>query len=1481
MAAPDARVTAKPKRRRSIGPRHAWARDGLAHIEVRRADIDADQANRLESAIEASVGVRWAAHNGALGRVVVSFDAKRIKLSDLIGVIERAERQMPEAEPIPGIPDVDPNVANAVALGADLLGAGVGLIGRAARLPRLPAEFAGLPVAFDLLPRLGKGLRGAVGTARTDLGLSLLSSGIGAASQISLTSLADAALRVVLLSEASAQRGAWGRRATDLHHDAESSRADSLPAADRPVPLADGPIERSAQRIGMVTLLAAGGLAVFPGNRLRAAQALAIGSPRGTRIGREAYAAQLGRLLARRGVVVRDSSVLRRLDRIHTVVVDAPVLITGRNVIGNIVPVLGTAEEARDKAAWLLDGARSGGTQIGSGRSPITRGEWALGVPSRVDASTANALAEDLTGSLRENVPPRGEALALTRNGTLVALVHVEAELDPLSTALVAAARRVGRVLIAGGTSDLAKRLRAHDTVAGGSKLAESVRGLQGGGAGVALIAARNDTALAAADCGIGILTAAERRPPWGAHLMTGPGLESAWLVLEAASLARQVSGRSARLALLGSVAGAVLALVDNTPQAARRALTATGGVALANLASGMWSARALGQRPAPVPEGLIPWHALPVREVLRLLDASTNGLSEEQARKRRSGQTVQKENGNRGLLAAAVAELDTPLTAPLAAGAGISAATGSTTDAILVLSVVLANALLSAGQELTAARAMQRLLSAGALRARLHRGEELLLRSADELVPGDVVSLEAGDAVPADCRLITTSQLEVDESTLTGESVPVAKDVAPTLAATVADRTCMAYAGTTIAAGTATAVVVATGRSTEAGRSASMILEDAPTDGVQARLRTMAADSLPLSAAAAAALLLGGLARGRLADSVSASVALAVAAIPEGLPFVATAAELSASKRLARHNILVRNRRAMEAIGRVDVVCFDKTGTLTEGRIQLRAVSDGRSHRPVEDAGEDFRGIVATALRASPASNGDGVLPHPTDRAVVAGAGDLGVSIIDEAAGWQMVRQLPFEPGRGYHAVLGKVPAGQMISVKGAPEVVLPRCVAWTRDGRRRPLTSRDRREIDAEVDRLAQQGLRVLAIAERRASPRRHLDEDRVDRLVLRGLLGLADATRSTAAEAVRRLRRAGVSVVMLTGDHPSTAEAIGAELDLLDGGAVVTGPELDETDDEALDALVSKAAVFARVSPAHKVSVVRSLRRAGRVVAVTGDGANDAPAIRLADVGIALGDQGTAAARQAADMIVVDGQIETIADGVIAGRAMWASVRDAVALLLGGNLGEILFTVGGSAISASPPLNARQLLFVNLMTDLLPALAVASRTPRRISVESLAREGPESSLGSALTDEVTRRAIATALGTTGGWLAARLTGTTGRASSVAVASLVASQLAQTAMASHGDPYVLGAVGLSFAALVGTVQTPGVSHFFGSRPLGPVAWSTVLGAAVAASAIGAVPTKWLPDLTRGMDRLRAAGARVAGAATAGTRLAEAGAKP
>ncbi|MBV8951631.1 MAG: cation-transporting P-type ATPase, partial [Actinobacteria bacterium] len=408
---------------------------------------------------------------------------------------------------------------------------------------------------------------------------------------------------------------------------------------------------------------------------------------------------------------------------------------------------------------------------------------------------------------------------------------------------------------------------------------------------------------------------------------------------------------------------------------------------------------------------------------------------------------------------------------------------------------------------------------------------------------------------------------------------------------------------------------------------------------------------------------------------------------------------------------------------------------------------------------------------------------------------------------------------------------AGRRVAVKGAPEIVLPRSDRWRGHG---PLDASLLGQVERAIDRAASKGLRVLAVAER-ATRAEDIDDERIERLELLGFVALADTVRETARAAVDGLRRAGVDVVMLTGDHPATAEAIATELGLHDHGharGTMTGPELDMLDDEALDERIEQVAVFARVSPSQKVRIVESFRRRGRVVAVTGDGANDAPAIRLADVGIALGRHGTEAAREAADLVVTDDRIETIVDAIIEGRALWSSVRDAISVLLGGNLGEILFTLG-TGLFGRAALNARQLLLVNLMTDLAPSLALALSPPRHTTPERLAREGPDASLGSALTRDVTVRAAATAGAAGLAWYAARATGSAARADTVGLVALVGAQLGQTAVAGHGSPLVLGASGVSMLALAGVVQTPGLSQVFGSRPLGPAGWGIGLGAA------------------------------------------------
>ncbi|GAA2596099.1 cation-translocating P-type ATPase [Dactylosporangium fulvum] len=1432
----------RPATPRSRDRRLARARGGLAQIEVRgarRGIVTAEHGRLFEKSLEKLRGVDWAAWNGVLGQLLVSYDEDSLGLDDLVEAVATAEADHMAGEPADA-ERLDVETRHKMTLAADVLGVTASAVASRLGLPSAPRELLAVAALVDHLPRVRKLLRRAIGKNRADLALSAARAALGVASQSKVGMATDAVLRVMLLQEASAERDAWLHRLGRLLPEPAAARADAR-RGGRPAEMAeipDGPVEQYARRISVLTLLVAGAAALLPNGLRYAARVVSAGSPGSAHVGREAYAGRLGRLLAHRDVLVRDRTALRRLDRVDTVVIDAQVLTGAGHVIKHVVPLRGTVEAAWESAARLLDGGCGGPTG-----EPDADG-WALVDPDRL----GTPVPDDARVEARAHNGTRGKLYALVRDRTLVALVVLEAALDPLTVALVAAGRRVGQVLLAGANADLRRRVPSDGTVAGGSRLAGSIRALQRDGHAVLLVAGRNDAALAAADCGFGVLHK-DRRLPWGAHLMGGPGLENAWLLLEAAALARTVSRRSVQVALQGSAAGALLGAADGTQRGARNVTLATGAAHLANLVGAVMSVRGLARRTPPLPIGTVAWHALPVDEVMRILETSPMGISEEAAAQRRpAGQQNGDEPVERGLVATIVGELDTPLTLPLGAGAGVSAMTGAKSDAGLVVAVILANAVLSGVQDLAARRALRQLVAAATPRVQMRRDGVDRPGTLNELVPGDVILLDPGDAVPADCRLIATTGLEMDESALTGESMPVAKDTAATRAAAVAERSSMAFAGTTVAAGSATCVVVATGAETEAGRSARTALHGTPKTGVQQRLRQLTKASLPAAGAAAAALLTNGLIRGRFAQSVGDSVALAVAAIPEGLPFIATAAELSSSRRLSRRNILVRDHRSMEALGRVDVICFDKTGTLTEGRIALRSVSDGQEQVPIDALTPRHRAILGAALRASPAPNGSGTLPHPTDQAVVVGAAAADVGTGEGAEDWRPVRELPFEPVRGFHAVLGMARTGQVISVKGAPEITLPRCTTtrWP-DGTVRPMTTADREQIEAEVDRMAHQGLRVLAIAERAASQRVGLDDERVDGMQFLGLLGLADPTRASAAEAVNSLRQAGVKVLMLTGDHPSTAAAIAAELDLLDGGAVLSGTDLDGADDATVDALVSKAAVFARASPGDKVTVVRALRRAGHTVAVTGDGANDAPAIRLADVGIALGEHATAAARHSADMIVMDGRIETIVDGVIEGRAMWASVRESLALLLGGNLGEVLFTVGSSVVSGTPPLNARQILFVNLMTDLLPAITIAARPPKHVSPERLVREGPEASLGGALASNVIRRAVATSAATTGAWLTAKATGTAARASTIALASLIGAQLGQTALLSGGDPVVLGAAGASAAALFGVVQTPVLSQFFGCRPLGPVGWGTVLAATAAGTALGALrpPTR------------------------------------
>jgi magnesium-transporting ATPase (P-type) len=858
-------------------------------------------------------------------------------------------------------------------------------------------------------------------------------------------------------------------------------------------------------------------------------------------------------------------------------------------------------------------------------------------------------------------------------------------------------------------------------------------------------------------------------------------------------------------------------------------------------IAAGVWSAVRLLRRPAPLTASRHPWHTMSPSTVLARAGGRDGGLTTEEARERVTPTGERAPTGSLGR--AYLAEMANPLTPVLGAGAALSASVGAALDAVVILAVTALSGLFGGFQRYRTDRAVAQLRRESAVMAKVVREGEEITVPAEELAVGDLVDLNPGDVVPADGRLLEEHHLEVDESALTGESLPVAKGVEPVLAKDLGDRTSMVYEGTTVAAGRGRAVVVATGTATEAGRAAAGGRGTAPSAGVERRLARITSTTLPVALGSAAAVVGAGMLRGRpTRDTVGAGVGLAVASVPEGLPFLVSAAQLASARRLSARGALLRHPRTIEAAGRTDVLCFDKTGTLTQGQISLVAVAADGDSRPLELLRDEQRAVLAAALRATPRPHNGEELEHATDGAVTDGAAEAGVSRTTAAPGWRRTSSLPFEPSRGFHATRGRCGERRVLSVKGAPEEVVERCATH---GSRR-MDRKEREAVLAAGEKLAAKGHRILAVAELRDAPGGKLTDEAVQGLDLCGFLAFADRMRGAACDAVRRLADAGVHIVMITGDHPGTAESMARELGVLDGRRVVTGAELDDLDDHALDEALPDVGVVARGTPVHKVRVVQAFQRLGRTVAMTGDGANDAPAIRLADIGIAFGTRATPAARAAADLVVTDDRLETVLDALVEGRAMWASVRQALAILIGGNLGEIAFTLLGAAATGTSPLTARQLLLVNLFTDLAPAMAVALRPPQPEAAERMLHEGPEVSLGTALTEDMVCRAVATALGATAGWLAARFTGRATRARTVALVALVGAQLGQTLLVGgRSRSIVISSLG-SMAALAAVVQTPLLSQFFGCTPLGPIAWGIALSTAAGAT----VGSLYLPPL-------------------------------
>ncbi|MDU0291319.1 HAD-IC family P-type ATPase [Saccharothrix longispora] len=1401
--------------------RHVWSCPGRLHIEAHGVHGPRGQrvARRVERVLEAHPGVRWARVNAPSARVVVAVDDPPPATAELVALVRRAE-----AGPATGeerlVEDELHHPADGVkgtrllsALAADAAGLALAALTRVAPWAPLPAELTALTSAVDLHPALREVVANRVqGRERADTARSVVAALVHGLASRGEGTLLDVAQRVQQWREVRAHERAWCAAEADLIRGPEDAGAEPV-TVERPVPFPEGPVERYARRAIATGAVAAVAATPFTGPRRAAALGMAS-LPKAPSVGRAAFAARLGRVLAGRGALVMDRAVLRRLAGVDVLVLDEAALGSGRSALTDLAPLPTGGTTGPDtgvlaeRAFALFDPADPAAVRRAGG--------WALGPVDRLDVTGPRGTAE------RAALAAHAAVLGLAEGPRLRAVLSVDVESTPAVDALAAAARDAGLRVVVATDRDRCPVRHADDVVPSGRGLVGAVRALQADGH-VVLAVSDNRQALGSADCGVGVHRNGTP-PPWGAHVVARDP-DTAVLLVEAVPTARRVDRDALLLAKAATGIGAVGALGARGRVPARRASRAVDGASALAFVDGVWRARGLGGRDADrgVPAGR-PWHLMPVAAVLERVGSGPDGLTAREAQRRQRTSTGRQAVGT-SLGSAFLAELANPLTPVLAGGAALSAAVGSPVDAALVAGVVGVSALIGGVQQVVTDRALAGLLARSAVRATVVRDGHDREITSDGLVVGDVVRLVAGDVVPADCRLLEVDGVEADESSVTGESLPVAKGVAPVVAADLADRTSMLYEGTTIAAGQASAVVVATGDATEVGRGMAAARRARPATGVEARLAGLTRRTMPVALGSAVAVTGLGLLRGvPLRQSMGAAVNLAVASVPEGLPFLVNAAQLAAARRLAEHGALVRNPRTIEALGRVDVLCFDKTGTLTEGRLAVCLVDDGRRGAAPGALTDGTREVLAAAVRATPRADDPADLAHQTDRAVLEGARSARVG---PGAGWVPIDALPFEPSRGYHAVLG---ASGVLSAKGAPEVVLPRC----------DLDARARRRLDARVHRLAARGHRVLAVAERTGFTRDSVTDEDVRRLRLVGFVALADPVRDGAPPAAAALRAAGVRIVMITGDHPATGEAIATEVNGDAPVTVVTGAQVDALDDEALEAVLGDADVVARCAPAQKVRIIEAYQRMGRVVAMTGDGANDAPAIRLADVGIALGGRGTPAARAAADLVVTDDRLETIVAALVEGRAMWASVREALAILLGGNLGEIAFSVVGAALTGRSPLTARQLLLVNLLTDLAPAMAIALSRPAGESVPELLREGPTSSLGSALTRDVSARAVTTALGATAAWTAARFTGRARRASTVALVALVGTQLGQTLLTGGADRAVLAASLGSAAALAGVVQTPGVSRFFGCTPLGPVGWTIALSSAAAANVVG-----------------------------------------
>ncbi len=757
-------------------------------------------------------------------------------------------------------------------------------------------------------------------------------------------------------------------------------------------------------------------------------------------------------------------------------------------------------------------------------------------------------------------------------------------------------------------------------------------------------------------------------------------------------------------------------------------------------------------------------WHSLSPEIVAERLGTGCEGLTSDEARQRLAqlGPNELATGPRVSALKIFLAQFQNVLLVILIIATAVSAAMGHGTETIVIGVIVVFAVGLGFFQEYRAERAMESLRKMAAPQATVVRGGHETQVPARELVPGDLVLLKAGDKVPADCRLVEVANLHAEEAALTGESVPAEKDAAALSDeySPVADRQNMAYAGTAITYGRGRGFVVATAMETEFGKIATMLqsveISRTPLQKNLDRIGRI----LGQVAVVIVILIVGiGLVRQQqsLAELVIFGIALAVAVVPEALPAVVTVSLALGVQRLAKRNSLVRRLPAVETLGSTSVICSDKTGTLTRDEMTVRRIWTADGELEVTGAGYEPRGEfridgqgvrvnshVSELLRAGALASDAHLIREesekrwavhgdPTEGALVAAAEKAGLEKARLDGDFPRLAEVPFSSETKRMTTLHRTPDGAIAFSKGAPEVIVAACARLQTESGEQILDDRLKSSVAAAAQRMAECALRVIAIA---SKPADTLDGAQSG-LTLLGLVGMIDPPRDEAKAAVAMCQAAGIKVVMITGDHPVTARAIAQELGIAQVGRVMHGSELDRLSDEALLGEVETIEVYARVSPAHKLRIVTALQQREHIVAMTGDGVNDAPALRKADIGIAMGITGTDVTKEAAAMTLTDDNFASIVAAVEEGRGIFGNIKKYLMYLLSANIGEIGLMAGASLVGLPLPLSAVQILYINLATDGLPALALAMDPP----ADDLMRQPPRNPRTGIFTPRVIR--------------------------------------------------------------------------------------------------------------------------------------------